>query len=93
MCRYTVRSGKRIALTFEEARVGAVRISDGLEALIAPAMLPRGALQHAVLLAIKQVRLLLRDATIRRIGLVPVSLAWGLWHMLGVYAHILQHLG
>lgn len=54
--RYTVRSGKRIALTFEEARVGGIRISDTLESLLAPALLPRGSLQHAVLLAIKQVR-------------------------------------
>jgi hypothetical protein len=55
-CSYEVRSGKRIALTFEEACVGDIRISEGLEALIAPALLPRSSLNHLLLLAIKQVR-------------------------------------
>ncbi len=53
--RYEVRSPHRIALVFEEAQVGGIRISEGLEALLAPAMLPRGSLQHQLLLAIKEV--------------------------------------
>lgn len=56
ICSYEVRSPKRIALVFDEARVGDLRISQGLEALIAPAILPRTSLQHMLLLALKQVR-------------------------------------
>lgn len=40
-----MRSGKRIALVFEQANVGQLRIAPELEALIAPAILPRGSLQ------------------------------------------------
>ncbi len=53
--RYDVRSARRIALTFEEAGFGNVRISPILEALIAPALLPRGFLSHQLLLALKEV--------------------------------------
>ncbi|GFR39645.1 hypothetical protein Agub_g111 [Astrephomene gubernaculifera] len=52
--RYDIRSDKRIALVFEEARVGDVRISEAVEAAIAPALLPRGSLQHMVLLALRE---------------------------------------
>ncbi|KAF8065869.1 PAP10 [Scenedesmus sp. PABB004] len=52
--RYTVRSGRRIALTFEEAQLGRVRISPALEALLAPALLPRGWLQQQLLLALRE---------------------------------------
>ncbi|KAG1680761.1 hypothetical protein FOA52_008094 [Chlamydomonas sp. UWO 241] len=55
--RYDVRSPHRIGLWFEEAQVGGVRISDGLEGLIAPAMLPRTSVQHQLLLAIKDFKL------------------------------------
>jgi hypothetical protein len=51
---YEVRSGKRIALVFEEASLGDLRITPLAEALIAPAMLPRGSLQQAALLALKE---------------------------------------
>ena len=40
---------------FEEAQIGGVRISAGLESLLAPALLPRGSLTHLLLLAIKEV--------------------------------------
>lgn len=53
--RYEVRSARRIALTFEEAGFGNVRISPILEALIAPALLPRGFISHQLLLALKEV--------------------------------------
>ena len=53
--RYDVRSARRIALTFEEAGFGNVRISPILEALIAPALLPRGFINHQLLLALKEV--------------------------------------
>lgn len=59
-CSYEVRSGRRIALTFEQANVSGVRISPGLEALLAPAVLPRGYLQQQLLLAIKEVSRQLR---------------------------------
>ncbi len=57
MClrRYEVRSGHRLRLNFESAEVGQLRISEGLEALLAPAMLPRTSIQHQLLLALKQV--------------------------------------
>jgi hypothetical protein len=51
-----VRSGHRIGITFDGAEVGQLRISEGLEALLAPAVLPRGSLQHKLLLALKEVR-------------------------------------
>ncbi|KAF8058297.1 PAP10 [Scenedesmus sp. PABB004] len=51
---YTVCSGRRIALTFEEAQLGRVRISPALEALLAPALLPRGWLQQQLLLALRE---------------------------------------
>ncbi|GLC59561.1 hypothetical protein PLESTB_001500500 [Pleodorina starrii] len=55
--RYDVRSGKRIALVFENARVGELQISEAAEALIAPALLPRGSLQHMILLALREFQL------------------------------------
>jgi|LauGreStaDraftv2_3_1035109.scaffolds.fasta_scaffold165813_1 hypothetical protein len=61
--RYEVRSPHRIALTFEEASVGEVKISDGLEALIAPALLPRGQFSLQLLIAIKEVRSRIVDLT------------------------------
>jgi len=51
---YEVRSGHRIALTFDAAQVGDVKISEGLEAVIAPALLPRTPLQGLLLQSIKQ---------------------------------------
>ncbi|KAL6744842.1 hypothetical protein V8C86DRAFT_3001644, partial [Haematococcus lacustris] len=53
---YEVRSGHRILLVFEAARLGGAH-QPGLEAFIAPALLPRNSLQHLLLLAIKQVSL------------------------------------
>ncbi|EFJ45050.1 hypothetical protein VOLCADRAFT_121241, partial [Volvox carteri f. nagariensis] len=55
--RYDVRSGKRIALVFENARLGELKISEAAEALIAPALLPRGSLQHMILLALNEFQL------------------------------------
>lgn len=54
---YEVRSGRRIALVFEEAQLGKVRISPGLEALLAPALLPRGYINQQLLLAIRELNL------------------------------------
>lgn len=48
-----MRSGHRICLAFNAANVGQLRISQGLEALIAPAILPRTPLQHALLMALR----------------------------------------
>lgn len=55
LCSYDVRSGRRIALTFEQAEVGQVKISPLLETLLAPALLPRGYVNQQLLLAIKEV--------------------------------------
>jgi hypothetical protein len=56
ICSYEVLSPHRISLTFEEAQLGSVAISPELEALIAPAILPRGFWNQQLLLAIKEVR-------------------------------------
>ena len=55
MLRYEVRSPHRLALTFEEAQIGDVKISPLVEALLAPTILPRTALNQMLLLAIMQV--------------------------------------
>ena len=55
--RYEIKSDRRIALTFEEAGVGDVKISKELESFLAPAILPRSWLTHRLLLAVKEVRL------------------------------------
>lgn len=44
-------------MTFEEAQVGSINITPGLEAVIAPAMLPRNSLNHSLLLAIQEAQL------------------------------------
>jgi len=48
---------RRLALTFQEAQVSEVSISPLTEALLAPALLPRGSLNHQVLLFIKELEL------------------------------------
>lgn len=53
---YEVRSGHTIALTFDAANVGNLKIDPFLETLIAPAILPRTPIQQMILLALKQVR-------------------------------------
>ena len=60
---YSVRSPSRIALTFREAGLGNIRISPQIEALLAPAALPRGWLNHRLLLAIREVQSLLLSNT------------------------------
>jgi len=52
---YEVRSGHVIALTFDAASVGNLKIDPVLEALITPALLPRTSVQLAILQALKQV--------------------------------------
>ena len=56
---YSVRSPSRIALTFQEAGLENLRISPQVEALLAPALLPRGWVNHRLLLAIREVQSLL----------------------------------
>eukprot|EP00955_Chlamydomonas_euryale_P047347 353651-Chlamydomonas_euryale.AAC.5 len=55
--RYDTRGPRRIALVFESANVGGVHISEGFEAVLAPAMLPRTSLQHQLLLALSEFNL------------------------------------
>jgi hypothetical protein len=52
---YEVMSPHRIALTFRQAEVGQLKISPGLEALLAPAMMPRGFANFQLLQALKEV--------------------------------------
>ena len=54
---YAKCGARTLSLTFQEARVTEVRISDLAEALIAPALLPRGSINHQILLAIKELEL------------------------------------
>lgn len=54
--KYDVRSPHTIALTFQQAQVDGIRISSALEALLAPAILPRTSLSHTLLMGIKEVR-------------------------------------
>jgi hypothetical protein len=49
-------------------QVGGLRISDGLEALLAPAMLPRTSLQHQLMLAIKDFKLRFPFASVGQVG-------------------------
>ncbi|KAK9803260.1 hypothetical protein WJX72_001611 [[Myrmecia] bisecta] len=51
---YTVRSPRRVALYFREAGVRDIHITPLAESLLAPALLPRGWLQHRLLLAIQE---------------------------------------
>lgn len=53
---YEASSPRRISLRFQEAGFSDVRITPLTEALIAPAILPRGWIQQQILLAIKEVR-------------------------------------
>lgn len=52
---YEASSPRRIALRFQNAGFSDVHITSLTEALIAPAILPRGWLQQQILLAIKEV--------------------------------------
>lgn len=54
---YTRVGARTLSLVFQEAKVSEVRISDAVEALVAPAILPRGSLNHQVLLAIRELEL------------------------------------
>ena len=52
---WTACSPRRIQLCFQEAGASRLRISDALEALIAPALLPRTWLTQQALLALREV--------------------------------------
>ena len=54
---YTRVGARTLSLVFQEAKVSEVRVSDAVETLIAPALLPRGSLNHQVLLAIRELEL------------------------------------
>jgi len=54
---FRVVSSRRIKLVFEEAVVGDVRISEALEAVLAPALLPRGQAQMELLQALRSAEL------------------------------------
>ncbi|CAD7700822.1 unnamed protein product [Ostreobium quekettii] len=52
--KFNISSSRRLALQFESAGISDVKISPELEALIAPAMLPRTSVNHQILLALKE---------------------------------------
>jgi hypothetical protein len=64
------RPSRSLRLTFEEAALSDLRVSDAVEALIAPALLPRGGLNHRILLALREleVRFPLRGALEEMLG-------------------------
>jgi hypothetical protein len=53
-------SRRTLALVFQEARFSDLRISDVLETALAPALLPRGGLNHRALLAAREAELKVR---------------------------------
>ena len=60
---FRVSSGRSIALTFQNASIGDLRISGGLEGLIAPSLLPRGQLPMAILQFLRQAEILVPFTT------------------------------
>ncbi|GMH33003.1 hypothetical protein BSKO_00837 [Bryopsis sp. KO-2023] len=52
--RYEVLTSKRVYLKFEKAGISDIKISPGLESLIAPAMLPRGDWSRQILMGIQE---------------------------------------
>lgn len=52
--RYRPAGPRTIVLSFQGAQVGRLRITDGIETLLAPALLPRTWLQHRLLLAVQE---------------------------------------
>jgi|TARA_B110000977_G_scaffold104482_1_gene136353 hypothetical protein len=47
-------NGRTLALTFNSARLTELKISDLVETLVAPALLPRGGINHQILLALRE---------------------------------------
>ena len=66
---YAKAGARTLALTFQEAKVSEVRISDLAEAVIAPALLPRTPLSHQILLAIKELELKFPRGTVTAMGM------------------------
>jgi len=65
---YSVRSPLRIALVFEAASLSEVRISAGLEAVLAPAMLPRTWLTQRLLQELRELNVRLPLTTPSQLG-------------------------
>lgn len=53
--RYELITRQCLSLIFESADINQLQISEQLEALIAPAFLPRTGFQHQILLALNEV--------------------------------------
>lgn len=60
---YEVKGPRTLALAFNSARVGELRISDLLQGLLAPAVLPRTPLQHELLMRLQEAALEVRAAS------------------------------
>jgi hypothetical protein len=54
---YDLRAPRTLSLVFREARVMEVRVSDAIETLLAPALLPRGGFNHQLLLWLRELEL------------------------------------
>ena len=66
-------SRRTLALVFEEAKVTELRISDELELVFAPALLPRGAVNHRLLLALREAEARFDLSSAVAIGATPSS--------------------
>ncbi|CAM6129403.1 unnamed protein product [Calypogeia fissa] len=79
---FSVVSPRSIALSFEEAQLGQVQISEGLQGLLAPAFLPRTSLNLEVLQFFRtlNLRVPLIQTEVRKN--IPRSAPVGLWYYL-----------
>ena len=59
-----VKGPRTLALAFNTARVGELRISDLVQGLLAPAVLPRTPLQHELLMRLHDAALVVRPLTL-----------------------------
>lgn len=67
--KYEVRSGHRIALTFEEAGVDNVKLAPLAQALLAPALLPRGYAMMRALMAVQDFKFRLPFQSLQQVAM------------------------
>ena len=72
--QYEPQSARSILLWFEEAKVDEIKISEGLESIIAPALLPRGPIQQALLMFLKELKIVIPFSSARQTAVSLQSL-------------------
>eukprot|EP00879_Flechtneria_rotunda_P014136 GHRR01014768.1.p1 GENE.GHRR01014768.1~~GHRR01014768.1.p1 ORF type:complete len:294 (+),score=42.18 GHRR01014768.1:240-1121(+) len=65
---YQACSGRRISLTFEQAQLSDVKPTPALEALLAPALLPRGFLNLQLLLGLRELKLVFPFRSVQQVA-------------------------